>query len=137
MEKLEIVRLYSLPIHDLQPLVKESRDQGFEFVDRLVIEYEKEINQFNKIGEALFGVYNNQQLIAIGGLNIDPYANETNIARVRHVYVLSKWRRKGVGKQLIQRIIGEASHQFCLLTLRTFNEQAAEFYRAIGFQTEP
>jgi N-acetylglutamate synthase-like GNAT family acetyltransferase len=76
-------------------------------------------------------------LVAIGGVNIDPYFEESSIARVRHVYVLSDWRNQGIGKQLIQAIIDKSQQQFRLLTLRTFNKQAADFYRAIGFQTEP
>lgn len=132
-----IIRLGKLPMDDLQPLVAESRAQGFEFLDRLVAEYVDGINRFDKPGEALFGVYFDQYLIAIGGLNQDPYLSESDIARVRHVYVLSAWRNQGIGKLLMQAIIGEAKGRFGLLTLRTFSAEADGFYRAIGFQTKP
>jgi hypothetical protein len=134
---ITIIRLGELPLHDLQPLLAESREQGFEFVTRLVTEYLAGINQFRRPGEVLFGVYCEQQLIAIGGLNRDPYAQESEIGRVRHVYVLAAWRNQGIGKQLVARIIQEARPYFHVLTLRTFTRPAAEFYEAIGFKTEP
>ncbi|MFN2234410.1 MAG: GNAT family N-acetyltransferase [Anaerolineales bacterium] len=137
MENLTVVKLKELPSDDLRPLLEESREQGFEFLERLVLEYDNGTNQFQRPGEALFGIYHDQQLIAIGGLNRDPYLAESDIGRVRHVYVLLEWRNRGIGKQLIQTIIQEAKKQFRLLTLRTFSDQASSFYRAIGFQTEP
>jgi GNAT superfamily N-acetyltransferase len=137
MKKIEIVRLNQLPFDDLQPLLVESREQDFEFLERLVAEYVNETNQFGKPGEALFGAYCDHQLIAIGGLNRDPYSQESDIARVRHVYVLSSWRNQGVGKQLVRRIIDEAKKDFRLLTLRTFNQQAGRFYRMMGFKNKP
>ena len=134
---IEIVRLEQLPIKDLQPLLEESHHQGYEFLDRLVSEYVSRTNQFKKPGEGLFGVYFDQQLVAIGGLNLDPYLSDPDIGRVRHLYVLSAWRNQGIGKQLVQAIIAAAKGRFRLLTLRTFSADADGFYRAIGFQTRP
>lgn len=134
---LRLIQLVALPVDDLQPLLVESRQQGFEFLQRLVNEYARGTNCFAGSNEALFSVYNGEDLIAVGGLNADPYLKEEGIGRVRHVYVLSAWRRQGVGRLLVERIIEEASHNYSLLTLRTFNPQADQFYRAIGFQTKP
>jgi GNAT superfamily N-acetyltransferase len=135
--EITIISLDELPLDDLQPLLAESQEQGFEFVDRLAAEYVAGINQFQRPGEVLFGVYWGQQLIAIGGLNRDPYSQEEDVGRVRHVYVLSAWRNQGIGKQLVERIIGEARPHFRILTLRTFSQQAAYFYEALGFRTAP
>jgi GNAT superfamily N-acetyltransferase len=134
MEHIRVIKLLQLPLDDLQPLLIESRSQGFEFLDRLVAEYINGINTFDKAGEALFGAYHDQRLIAIGGLNRDPYTKENDIGRVRHVYVLSEWRNQGIGKLLVEAIIDTARQEFRLLTLRTFRDQADRFYRAIGFQ---
>jgi GNAT superfamily N-acetyltransferase len=137
MKNIEIVRLEKLPMQDLQLLVEESRAQGYEFIDRLISEYADGTNQFKKPGESLFGVYFDQQLVAIGGLNRDPYLSQPDIGRVRHLYVLSAWRKQGIGKQLVQAIIAAAKGRFRLLTVRTFSAEADGFYRAIGFQTKP
>jgi hypothetical protein len=137
MAMLEVIRLDQLPVHDLQPLLEEALKQGFGFLDRLVAEYVAGVNQFQGPGEALFGVYHEQQLIAIGGLNRDPYSEQGAMGRVRHVYVLTAWRHQGIGKQLLARIIQEARPHFRVLTLRTLSHQAADFYQAVGFSTEP
>jgi len=132
---INIIRIKQLPIEDIQPLLEESQAQGFEFLKWLIRDYLDASNSFSQPGEALFGVYKDQNLIAIGGLNRDPYSPEESIGRVRRVYVLSSWRRKGIGKLLVQRIIDEARGHFKLLTLRTFDEDASKFYCALGFQT--
>lgn len=137
MKKFQVVRLKQLPINDIQPLLEESREQGFKLVERLVRQYLSGKNQFRKPGEALFAVYSDQQLIGVGGLTPDPYLPDGETGRVRRIYVLSAWRGQGVGKLLLLRIIEEATHYYRLLTLRTRNPKASQFYYSLGFQTKP
>jgi GNAT superfamily N-acetyltransferase len=137
VQDIQVVRIEQLPIEDLQPLLEESRAQGFTFVDRLATEYLDGTNRFAGPTEALFGIYCDRRLVAIGGLNRDPYLQQAATGRVRHVYVLAAWRGQGIGRRLVGRIIAEARPHYRLLTLRTVSEQADRFYRAIGFQTEP
>ena len=132
-----VARLRQLPLDELQPLLTESREQGFTFLDRLVTEYTNGANRFDQPGEALFGIYRRQQLIAIGGLNHDPYLQESGVGRVRHVYVLDSWRGQGVGRQLLQQIVVAAQGHYRRLTLRTFSEPADKFYCAVDFVKEP
>jgi GNAT superfamily N-acetyltransferase len=134
---ISIVRLKQLPLEDLQPLLQESREQGFDFLHWLVNDFAGGKNRFELPGEALFAIYDGLEMIAIGGLNRDPYRLEESVGRVRRVYVLTKWRRRGIGRKLMDQIIAEARLYFQLLTLRTFDEPADKFYRALGFQTEP
>ena len=131
-------RLDDLPMAELEALLVESRTEGYNFVDRLVDEYADGSNRFDRPGEALFGVYAEGQLVAVGGLNQDPYLPDENAGRVRHVYVLPAFRRQGAGRLLMQAIIDAArSSHFRLLTLRTVNPAADAFYRALGFVTQP
>jgi GNAT superfamily N-acetyltransferase len=134
MTRLRIERLTELPTSDLQSLLAESRQQGHELVGRLIQEYESGQNRFDAPGEALFGVYADQDLIAIGGLNGDPYLPDGQTGRVRHVYVLADWRGRGVGRLLVERIIKEAREHFQRLTLRTFSDRGDRFFRSLGFQ---
>ena len=126
-----------LPLAQLEPLLVESRAEGHNFVDRLVDDYADGSNRFDRPGEALFGVYVDGQLVAVGGLNRDPYLPDENAGRVRHVYVLPAFRRQGVGRLLMQTIIDAArSSHFRLLTQRTVNPAADFFYRALGFRRD-
>ena len=85
-------------------------------------------------GEALYAAYAGDQMVGVGGLNVDPYIDDSGAGRVRHLYVLADWRGRGVGRGLMQQIVDEARGHFSMLTLRTFNPDAARFYVAIGFE---
>ena len=138
MREIDVKRLDRLPADkDLHPLLENSRVQGHKFVDTLVNQHLAGTNRFDKHGEALFGAFRHGRLVAVGGVNQDPYLRTRDVGRVRHVYVLSDVRRQGIGKCLMLRIIGVAKQHFRLLTLRTLNPNADKFYRALGFQTEP
>lgn len=130
----ELRRLQTLDPNALRPLIAESQQEGFQFLQRLADEFATGRNRFDQSGEALFGLYDEQTLIGIGGLNLDPYRNDPRIGRVRHLYIARQWRRSGCGKLLMQAIIDEARQQFYLLTLRTDTSEAAAFYEALGFQ---
>lgn len=132
-----IQRLETLPLDILQPLLVESRTQGFRFLDTLVDEYGNGGNRFDRPGELLLGVYEDNNLVAIGGLNRDPYLSDDTVGRVRHVYVLSERRGQGIGRLLVEKIISEARGRYQLLTLRTYDMPAAAFYEALGFVTQP
>lgn len=129
----EIKRLQALNPYELDELVRESQQQGFSFLFRLVADYESGANRFERSGEALFGLFDAPALIGIGGLNIDPYRADPRVGRVRHLYIAHQWREHGMGKLLVNAIIAEARKQFHLLTLRTDTTQAAAFYEALGF----
>jgi len=126
-----------LPLAQMEALLAESRAEGHNFVDRLVDDFMDGSNRFDQPGEALFGVYAGGQLVAVGGLNRDPYLPDENAGRVRHVYVLPAFRRQGAGRLLMHAIIAAArSSHFRLLTLRTLNPVADTFYRALGFRRD-
>jgi GNAT superfamily N-acetyltransferase len=131
--QVSIARISDLKDEEIQPLVDEAHRQGFDFVQRLLTDFRSGANRFDKVGEALFGAYDDGRLIGVGGLNCDPYLNDESIGRVRHVYVLSAYRRRRVATALMDRIIREAHGQFRLLTLRTRTQEASAFYESLGF----
>jgi GNAT superfamily N-acetyltransferase len=73
-------------------------------------------------------------VVGVCGLNIDPYTANEGVGRVRHLYVLSAFRRRGVGRGLTAAVIEAARGRFGQLRLRTANPEAARLYEAIGFQ---
>lgn len=137
MPEFEIIRIEAISLEEFHPLLADSREGGYEFLDRLLREYLDGSNRFTAPGEALFGAFSGQRMIAIGGLNRDPYLKEESAGRVRHLYVLASWRGQGVGGQLMNCIVAAARLHFGLLTLRTFSERAGKFYCGLGFQTHP
>lgn len=130
---LQIDRVTSLDTYDLNSLIEESIAEGYRFIKRLVDEFEDGSNRFNKTGEALFVALIDNRVVGVGGLNIDPYRDDKNVGRVRHVYVLKSSRRLGVGKELLRTIIEEAKKHFSILTLTTDNPVADRLYIASGF----
>jgi aminoglycoside 6'-N-acetyltransferase len=126
-------RVNALPLDELQPLREEATAQGFEFVGRLIDEFASGRNRFDKQGEALFTARNGDVLAGIGGLNIDHYANDPSVARVRHVYVLDAQRRQGAGRALLMAIMTAAFESFAELRLRTNTAEGALFYESLGF----
>ena len=117
----------------LDVLMQAAEREGHRFVRRLVDDWRAGANRFNRPGELLFGAYVDGRLVAVGGLNRDPYADDARTGRVRHVYVLPEARRSGVGQALLQRIVTEASPAFEVLRLRTTTQEGAAFYAALGF----
>ena len=97
-------------------------------------EWADRTNRFDRPGEALFGARVGERLVGVCGLNVDPYAGDDRIGRVRHLYVLVSFRRRGVGRQLVARVIESARDRFDSLRLRTDNEAAARLYVAMGFR---
>ncbi|WBX82318.1 GNAT family N-acetyltransferase [Virgibacillus salarius] len=101
---------------------------------REVTDYKNGNNTFTNFGEGLFGVFDEGGiLIAIGGLNNDPFSNEQSIGRLRRFYVSKSYRRNGIGSLLLKKIILEAKQYYQILVLHTDTEQGDKFYVSFGF----
>jgi GNAT superfamily N-acetyltransferase len=127
-------RLHDFPAGDLAPLIAESEESGLRFVRRLAQEWAAGQNRFDRLGEALFVARLDGRLVGICGLNVDPYAADPAVGRVRHLYVLTAYRRRGVGEQLVGAVLTAAHGRFVTLRLSTQNQAAARLYEALGFR---
>lgn len=128
--------LTTFPQGDVERLVEASVREGFRFLARLREEHVSGANRFDGEGEVLLGLFRGQELIAVGGLNRDPYGGDPRTGRVRHVYVLPSARRTGAGRALVRELIRRAGPWFDQLVLRTDTAEAARFYEALGFRPE-
>lgn len=130
----------TLTLAPLQPLLNASLIEGYDFVERLWREYDTGINRFNRGGAVLMGGYDGDTasaaLIAIGGVQMDPYEQQATIGRIRHVYVMPDYRRLGVGRRLLQALIDHAYGHYQTLTLRTRTDHGHAFYTSLGFSAE-
>jgi ribosomal protein S18 acetylase RimI-like enzyme len=132
---LRIERLNDLTSGLVAELLSENESFGSRIVRRLVEEWGNGTNRFDRPGEALFGAWVNGRLVGVCGLNVDPYAGNERVGRVRHLYVLSAFRRSGVGRQLVVHVIQAARGRFDDLRLRTNNPAAARLYQTLGFRS--
>jgi GNAT superfamily N-acetyltransferase len=107
--------------------------EGFGMVSRLITDYLSGANTFSKQGERLCAALNDQQVIAIGGLNVDPYYDSPSLGRIRHLYVHPDFRRGGVGARLMGLIEEHGEAYFDSLQLFTESTAAARFYEALHY----
>ena len=129
-----IERLSDLPSESIHALVAESEQAGWRFMCRLAEEWASGANRFDGAGEAFFAALIGGRVIGVCGLNVDPYTVAQSVGRVRHLYVLSAYRRLGVGRQLVGRVIEAARARFEILRLSTQNPAAAQLYERLGFR---
>lgn len=137
MEHIDITHISEIKGESINHLLEESLSQGFRLIATLIREYHSGLNCFDKPGEVLLTASFQGVIVGIGGLNQDPYFNDSKVGRLRHLYVESAWRRHGVGGLLVNQLIHEANQHYQLLTLRTDTSAAKKFYHKLGFKTHP
>jgi len=129
---IRLERIVELP-DDFARLVELSLAEDFLAMQRLRDDWNSGVNRFNEPGEVAFEARIGSRLIGICGLNRDPYSMSPKIGRVRHLYVDPEFRRRGVGRMLVSRIIECAKRHFSSLRLRTLRADADQFYVTLGF----
>ena len=129
------VRQMASPDGPVAGLIDQANASGFRFMETLRREWHAGNNRFDRPGEIYLEVLLDGRIVAAGGLNIDPYAGRSDIARIRHVYVLEEARRSGAGRLLLEQLIERARQNFRRLRLRTNTLEGGAFYAAIGFET--
>jgi len=132
--RVQIERLTEASTDLFDALVAESERAGYGFVRRLADEWASGANRFGRPGEALFAARMEGRLIGACGLNVDPYTPAPGVGRVRHLYVLTDYRRLGVGRQLVEQVLDAARGRFERLRLSTQNPAAAQLYEQLGFE---
>jgi len=126
-----------LPLPGMEQLQREALDEGHKFIERLVEEWSTGENRFDAPGEILCGHIAQGLLVAVGGLNRDPFATVPGVGRIRRVYVGPAWRNQGIGETLTRTLVENARKNFWCVRLRTENPGAARLYERIGFSISP
>lgn len=129
---VNVARIRTLP-KDIENLTEPAHREGYRFMRRLIDEFESGANTFTHPGEALFEIRILGKLVGIAGLNVDPYAADGAVGRVRRMYVHPDHRNHGIGTTLIETIEKHARGSFDLLRLRTDSAAASRFYAGLGF----
>ncbi|HEX4309460.1 MAG TPA: GNAT family N-acetyltransferase [Acidobacteriaceae bacterium] len=123
----------TLPTPGINELHAEARAAGYSFIDTLLDDWSTGENRFDGPGEILMGAIEHNVLVAVGGLNLDPFAGDPAIGRIRRVYVRFAWRNLGIGRTLVTALIDHARQHFRAVRLRAENPGAARLYQRIGF----
>jgi GNAT superfamily N-acetyltransferase len=134
VDDVAITRLEALSLDHLAELVTESEQSGCRFVRRLVEEWEGGVNRFAQPGEALFAAVFDSRVVGVCGLNRDPFATSPGVGRVRRLYVLAAFRRRGIGRRLLREVVIAARSVFQSLRVRTGTHEAALLFAALGFR---
>lgn len=129
---MKIKTINSLP-NGFDELINMSAQEEFDFLSKMKRSWESNENCFNKPGESLYGIFEEKVVIAICGRNIDPYLDDDSVGRVRHLYVNKEYRRRGLARLLVERVIEDGQKYFSSIRLRTHNSQACDFYKSLGF----
>lgn len=131
-DAIHIAQITMLP-SGMGALEAEAEGENFKFIRRLVSDWHSGLNRFSEFGECLMGAFEGDRLIAIGGLNIDPYITSADTGRLRHLYVNNAFRRQRIGGALVDRLLAHAKGRFHIVRLRTDTSIAAAFYIRRGF----
>ena len=127
IEKIE------LPVAGIEQLQAEALAEGYDFIETLVDDWMSGYNRFDAPGEILCGHLDDGMLVAVGGLNCDPVANDPEVGRIRRVYVRAAWRNQSVGRALMNTLVTEARKHFRCVRLRAETADAARLYERLGF----
>lgn len=103
--------------------------EGHRHLTRLGEEWASDPRMFH----ALLGVFQEGELIAIGGISDEPQDAGEPAWRMRRLYVARPARRMGVASVLASALLQEALDSVRLITVRAGGDEAARFWEAIGF----
>ena len=112
-------------------LISEADSEGYSFVGRFAARWISGEFQFAKPDEKLLAIKTDKQIVAFGGICFDPYTDEPNAGRLRHLYVLNAWRGKGYGQTLVSTLTKQP-HPFTKIRLRT-DDIASKIYERLGW----
>jgi len=130
---ISIVKI-ELPAPGFDELRAEARAEGFAFIESLAEEWESGANRFQGAGEVLAGHIDAGKLVAVGGLNRDPFQFDAVVGRLRRIYVRREWRGRGIGEALVKALLAQAGKSFTRVRLRAENPAAARLYERFGFE---
>ncbi len=131
------IQRIDLPLPGIEQLQRDALDEGYKFIERLSEEWSSGANRFDAPGEILCGCMDEGVLVAVGGLNHDPFVAASDVGRIRRIYVRPAWRRKGIGEALVTTLVESARKTFRCVRLRTDNPAAAQLYERLGFVNKP
>jgi ribosomal protein S18 acetylase RimI-like enzyme len=101
------------------------------------IEHAQHLSWFSArlVSSILLGAFRDMKLVAIAGFAIQQGQKRAHKGEIWGMYVRPDARRTGIGRRLIEAIVGLARHRVeqIQLTVVRDNEQARRLYASLGF----
>jgi GNAT superfamily N-acetyltransferase len=133
---VQVVRLEETLPDDFPALQAEALAEGYRFVEALLEEWDAGRYGADADGSALFAVYRDGALMAVGAVTPDPYDPAPDLLRIRHVYVRPAGRREGIGRALAGALVQQGLGLAPRLSLNAADSGAAAFWEAMGFRPD-
>jgi hypothetical protein len=83
MQGMIAIQKIELPAPGMEYLQSEAQAEGYDFIQTLTEEWARAQNRFDAPGEILCGHLDRGLLVAVGGLNCDPFARRLDVGRIR------------------------------------------------------
>lgn len=112
-------------------LKAESLTKNFNMLHRLDAGWRSGENRFETPGEKLLGLYIDDRLAGVCGLNRDPFSKCARAGRIRHLYLSKQHRGTGAGRHLLLAVMSGAAGAFDYLNTHA-PASASGFYLRMG-----
>ncbi|MEL7095727.1 MAG: GNAT family N-acetyltransferase [Pseudomonadota bacterium] len=117
-----------------QALMQHSQDEGIKNMSMLQENWLSGAERFNKNGAALFGAFFENELIGLGGTTKE-IGYTGSAMRMRRLFVLAHWRRKGVAGLIARQCMDWGLQSAKILTCNAqASAAAAPFWERMGFE---
>ncbi|MDA9362304.1 GNAT family N-acetyltransferase [Flavobacteriaceae bacterium] len=120
----------------IRELAKSDYDQVIElWTKSLSNKFDNEINtsHLSDPGSITLVSVDNNTITGVASLYIIKKLTRT-LGLIEDVAVNENYRGKGIGKKLVEKLIGLAADKKCDKTVLNSSEQNSEFYKKIGFE---
>lgn len=105
------------------------------FVEEQGVPLELELDAFDEHAVHVLALAVSDGPIGTGRLVLnDPEAPRHDSARIGRLAVVPAWRRRGVGQQLLERLLAEARHRGCTAAHLHAQVDATPLYARVGFE---
>jgi GNAT superfamily N-acetyltransferase len=126
-----------LPMDDELPagfdaVLVEARRDGHVFIERFHAGWREGQERYRGENEGIFAAFLGDQFVGMAAMGVDPYAKDSTVGRLRHVFVLRAARRKGVAEALVRTCL-QRGRRFDLIRLRSRSAEASRLYERLGF----
>ena len=131
---MQPIRIESIEPYGWGEILHTSKTEGHNMVNRLVTDFRAETNRFDGPGEVLLACLSGSAIVGIVGLNQLKEKQLGIVGLVRRLYVVPRYRGKGLGRCLVEELSMYARSHFVILTVNVGKLPARGFYEHLGFR---